>query len=107
MQSETRRASKTCLEARARKHTKGKTSHRQEELHEAVLKVGETGKLHLGLRKAVSHRSMLAALNRLPKHLWELNTCVLWRYRSDGLGQDTGLHALGQEGCSHRWETQY
>ena len=40
------------------------------------------GKLHLGLRKAMSHRSMLAALNRLPKHLWGLNTAsVVQSYR--------------------------
>lgn len=95
------------MEARARKHKEEKTFHQQKGLHEAVLKVGAMGKLHFGLRKAVSHRSMLAALNRLSKHLWELNTFVVWRYRDDGLGQDAGLHALGQEGSSHRWETHY
>lgn len=82
MQNETRRASKTCLEARAREHRKEETSHWQEGLQEAAPKVGAMGKLHLGLRKAMSHRSMLAALNRLPKHLWGLNTAsVVQSYR--------------------------
>lgn len=72
---------------------------------------GLKGKLHLGLGNPtrMHHGSTLATLNRLPKHLWGLNTThLLWsyrkRFRSGSLQHST---ALEKEGCSHSWESQY
>lgn len=70
-------------------------------MHEVVAAVGIMGKLHSGLGNPtrMSQRSMLAALNRLPKQLWDLYAAyLLWSYRNSGLGdsQLAGLPRLGK-----------
>lgn len=94
-----RRAPKRCLDAKARQCRKA--SYQQEGLHEVVPAVGIMGKLHSGLRNPTrtSQSSMLAALNRLPKQLWDLYAAYLqWSYRNSGLGdsQPAGLPRLGK-----------
>lgn len=65
-------------------------------VHEVVPEVRVRGKLHLGLGNPTRmyHRSTLATLNRLPKHLWGLNTThLLWSYRNRGLGDQPACRA--------------
>ena len=94
---EIRKASKRCLEAKARKCTEGTpTSRRGRGVHQIVPEVGVRGKLHLGFGNPtrMHHGSTLATLNRLPKHLWSLNTThLLWSYRNRGLGDQPACKA--------------
>lgn len=89
--SEIRKASKKCLEAKARKSKEGtSTSRKGREVHEVVSEVGIRGNLDSDFVNTtrVHHGSTQATQNRLPKHLWGLSTNhLLWSYRSRDLDQ--------------------
>lgn len=111
--SQISKASKRCLEAKAKKCKEGtSTSRKDRGVHEVVPEVQIRWNLHLdfGNSTRMHHRSTQAAQNRLPKHLRCLSTShLLWslqeqRFRSDSLQAST---TSGKEGCSRSFKSQY